>query len=165
MKIFVFSFQMNVYLQNMIVITNSVNEDQKRKSRQAGRITGRVERSEITEREKTTGIGADMTVMIRIENIGIAIMMIITIETIKMMAGTRKEVVLAASSGIAIMSEIDQINEIEIATNMMIDMIGTVVILEITKKEIGIMIEIDTKRIGKVDKEILMLFSTCVCAL
>ena len=165
MKIFVFSFQMNVYLQNMIVITNSVNEDQKRKSRQAGRITGRVERSEIVEREKTTGIGADMTVMIRIENIGIAIMMIITIETIKMMAGTRKEVVLAASSGIAIMSEIDQINEIEIATNMMIDMIGTVVILEITKKEIGIMIEIDTKRIGKVDKEILMLFSTCVCAL
>ena len=165
MKIFVFSFQMNVYLQNMIVITNSVNEDQKKKSRQAGRITGRVERSEIAEREKTTGIGADMTVMIRIENIGIAIMMIITIETIKMMAGTRKEVVLAASSGIAIMSEIDQINEIEIATNMMIDMIGTVVILEITKKEIGIMIEIDTKRIGKVDKEILMLFSTCVCAL
>ena len=165
MKIFVFSFQMNVYLQNMIVITNSVNEDQKKKSRQAGRITGRVERSEITEREKTTGIGADMTVMIRIENIGIAIMMIITIETIKMMAGTRKEVVLAASSGIAIMSEIDQINEIEIATNMMIDMIGTVVILEITKKEIGIMIEIDTKGIGKVDKEILMLFSTCVCAL
>ena len=165
MKIFVFSFQMNVYLQNMIVITNSVNEDQKKKSRQAGRITGRVERSEIVERGRTTGIGADMTVMIRIENIGIAIMMIITIETIKMMAGTRKEVVLAASSGIAIMSEIDQINEIEIATNMMIDMIGTVVILEITKKEIGIMIEIDTKRIGKVDKEILMLFSTCVCTL